>query len=183
MFAFIDSPIQILVVIGVLLVIFGPQKLPEMLGQLGRAIREFKRTTSDLAGTFNSSINTEPTQYEASYNPPRYDSYGNRVEDSVAGATVPEEDLRVLTASERNGDRPAQPEPMRGDFAASALSDPGAPYGTGDPAVGGSSTGIYGVMPAHAPGETADPTTEVKAGSPAKEVQIRPAEGAVPRRP
>lgn len=174
MFAFIDSPLQILVVIVVLLIVFGPQKLPEMLGQLGRAIREFKRTTTDLAGSFNM----EQHQYESSYNPPRYDSYGNRV-DELNGATVPEEDVRTLSASETTpSTHSVEPEPPHGDFAASALADPAAHYGADDAATRMGAPTVYGVMPDNAP-KSNDVKTEVKTN----EVDIRPAEGAVPRRP
>lgn len=48
MLAFIDSPIQLLLAAVVILVVFGPQKLPEIAGQIGRALRELKRTTGDL---------------------------------------------------------------------------------------------------------------------------------------
>nr|MBA3415485.1 twin-arginine translocase TatA/TatE family subunit [Chloroflexia bacterium] len=34
----------------VALVIFGPQRLPELAGQAGRWIREFRKMTSDLTG-------------------------------------------------------------------------------------------------------------------------------------
>jgi len=156
MLAFLESPIQLLVVAIVVLIVFGPQKLPEMLNQLGRAIREFKRTTSDLS----SSLNLDD-RYEPHYNPPRYDSYGN-VE--TGASTVPEEDMRQLSTAE------PQPmaEPPRGDFAASAMADTTEQYGTmtpAPPAVAGSSDDVYGVKPAETP----------------PEVVIRPAEGSVAR--
>ena len=39
------------------LVIFGPGKLPEVAGQAGRAVRDFRRMTSDLTGEFEKSLN------------------------------------------------------------------------------------------------------------------------------
>lgn len=38
------------------LVIFGPGKLPEVAGQLGRAVRDFRRMTADLTGEFEKTI-------------------------------------------------------------------------------------------------------------------------------
>ncbi len=40
----------------VALVIFGPQRLPELAGQAGRWIREFRKMTSDLTGEFEKTI-------------------------------------------------------------------------------------------------------------------------------
>ena len=48
MLAFLDSPVQLIIAAVVILIVFGPQKLPEIAGQVGRALRELKRTTSDL---------------------------------------------------------------------------------------------------------------------------------------
>lgn len=39
------------------LVIFGPGKLPEVAGQAGRAVRDFRRMTGDLTGEFEKSLN------------------------------------------------------------------------------------------------------------------------------
>lgn len=39
------------------LIIFGPGKLPEVAGQAGRAVRDFRRMTSDLTGEFEKSLN------------------------------------------------------------------------------------------------------------------------------
>lgn len=39
------------------LVVFGPGKLPEVAGQAGRAVRDFRRMTSDLTGEFEKSLN------------------------------------------------------------------------------------------------------------------------------
>src|SRR5579859_3215314 len=122
MLAFIDSPIQILVVVVVLLIVFGPQKLPEMLNQLGRAIREFKRTTSDLSSSLNMEDRYEPQHYE----PPRYDSYGNHIYNDSTSAAVSDEEARQITDASTELAEP------RCDFTASALADTaGEDYGVG----------------------------------------------------
>jgi sec-independent protein translocase protein TatA len=48
---FIDSPEQILLVLAIALLIFGPAKLPDLGRSLGRAIREFKQASADLQET------------------------------------------------------------------------------------------------------------------------------------
>ena len=47
---------EMFVLLVVALVIFGPGKLPELAGQLGRAVRDFRRMTADLTGEFERTI-------------------------------------------------------------------------------------------------------------------------------
>jgi len=47
----IGSGEMVLLLVAALL-IFGPGKLPEVAGQVGKAVRDFRRMTSDLTGEF-----------------------------------------------------------------------------------------------------------------------------------
>src|SRR5579884_331407 len=47
---------EMLVIMVVALIVFGPGKLPEVMGQVGKAIRDFRRMTSDLQGEFEKTI-------------------------------------------------------------------------------------------------------------------------------
>jgi sec-independent protein translocase protein TatA len=40
------SPIQILLVLGIALIVFGPKRLPEMGKSLGRGLREFRSSVT-----------------------------------------------------------------------------------------------------------------------------------------
>ena len=44
------------VVLVVALVIFGPKRLPEIAGQVGRWVRDFRRMSSDLTGEFEKTF-------------------------------------------------------------------------------------------------------------------------------
>ncbi|RQD78289.1 MAG: twin-arginine translocase TatA/TatE family subunit [Candidatus Syntrophonatronum acetioxidans] len=44
---------ELLIILGIILVIFGPSKLPEIGKSLGRGIREFKSATKDLKDSIN----------------------------------------------------------------------------------------------------------------------------------
>lgn len=46
---------EIMVIMLVALIIFGPGKLPEIGAQVGKAVRDFRRTTNDLTREFNES--------------------------------------------------------------------------------------------------------------------------------
>ncbi len=75
--AMFDSPIQIGVVLLIALLVFGPQKLPEIGKQIGSALRELKKATNDVVKQF--STDHEPdNRYDPypSYNDnSHYDSY------------------------------------------------------------------------------------------------------------
>ncbi|MEX2314523.1 MAG: twin-arginine translocase TatA/TatE family subunit, partial [Thermomicrobiales bacterium] len=46
---------EIMVIMLVALIIFGPGKLPEIGAQVGKAVRDFRRATNDLTREFNDS--------------------------------------------------------------------------------------------------------------------------------
>ncbi|TLU82863.1 MAG: twin-arginine translocase TatA/TatE family subunit [Chlorobium sp.] len=46
---------------GAVLLLFGPKKLPDLMKGLGHGIKEFKKAQSDLKEEFTSAINTDDT--------------------------------------------------------------------------------------------------------------------------
>lgn len=119
MLAFIDSPVQLIVVMLVILIVFGPQKLPEIGQQLGRAIRELRRSTQEFTNAINLDDHHTPT-----YDPPRYDNYNSTYStDPNTGYSVP--DASTWQSESAPAAIPA-PETPRGDFAAAALADTAA---------------------------------------------------------
>lgn len=63
MFEGLFQPVHLLLVLIIALVIFGPGKLPELGGSLGKAIREFKKAVKETpeieAGTPKEQIQKE----------------------------------------------------------------------------------------------------------------------------
>jgi TatA/E family protein of Tat protein translocase len=49
------GPMELAVIAIVGLMIFGPGKLPEVAGQVGKAVRDFKRMTADLSSEFEKT--------------------------------------------------------------------------------------------------------------------------------
>lgn len=47
---------ELVLIMAVALVIFGPSKLPEMAGQVGRWVRDFRRMSADLTGEFEKTF-------------------------------------------------------------------------------------------------------------------------------
>ena len=54
------EPLDIVLIIGLALLLFGPVKLPEVGRGLGRAISEFRRGTKEMAEGFKEEVTTPP---------------------------------------------------------------------------------------------------------------------------
>jgi TatA/E family protein of Tat protein translocase len=53
------GPMELILIVVLALIVFGPAKLPEIMGQVGKAIGDFRRATSDLSDEFNRTIQAE----------------------------------------------------------------------------------------------------------------------------
>ncbi|MDH7512142.1 MAG: Sec-independent protein translocase protein TatB [Clostridiales bacterium] len=58
MFGNIGFP-ELLIILAIALLIFGPKKLPEVGRSIGRAIREFRRTSDEIKGRIEEEIQAE----------------------------------------------------------------------------------------------------------------------------
>ena len=56
---------ELLLIIVLALIVFGPAKLPEIMGQVGKAVNDFRRATSDLSEEFNKTIQAELQETKA----------------------------------------------------------------------------------------------------------------------
>jgi len=57
---------ELIVIMVVALIVIGPKKLPEMAKSLGRALRDFKRATSDFQDNLNLDIDDSSSDYNDS---------------------------------------------------------------------------------------------------------------------
>lgn len=56
-------PLYLVVLLVIVLIIFGPGKLPELGGAVGRGIREFRRTSNELTDEIKTAVTEkDPTQ-------------------------------------------------------------------------------------------------------------------------
>jgi TatA/E family protein of Tat protein translocase len=62
------GPLELVLILVIALMVFGPGKLPELARQLGRAAREFRKASSELTHDFKQEfekeLNAEPTKPE-----------------------------------------------------------------------------------------------------------------------
>src|SRR5215210_4319921 len=50
---------ELIILLVVALIVFGPQRLPEIAQQIGKAIRDFRQMSADVTGEFNRAITLE----------------------------------------------------------------------------------------------------------------------------
>ncbi len=60
-------PLWLIVILAVVLIIFGPGRLPELGGAVGKAMREFRKATSELTNEVTSA--TQPKTEPAATSP------------------------------------------------------------------------------------------------------------------
>ncbi len=53
---------ELVIILVIALIIFGPRKLPELGRSLGKSIGEFKRATNELKSTIEEEIRVEETR-------------------------------------------------------------------------------------------------------------------------
>ena len=54
------GPLEVMLVAVIALIVFGPQRLPEIAKSLGRGIAEFRRQASDIRAEFESGLDDGP---------------------------------------------------------------------------------------------------------------------------
>jgi len=85
-----------MVILVLALIIFGPGKLPEIAGQVGRVVRDFRRTTAELSSEFNRTLSLEieerkATDTVAAPAPPAPADYQNYAAAAPVAAVEPSE--------------------------------------------------------------------------------------------
>lgn len=128
---------EILLILVLALLVFGPRRLPELGRTLGRALAEFRRATADLKRTLNAEIALEDDERprtprrpelaapkDPSGDPTRSDLW-SRPEGRAPAATMPRgaDALDLAGVAEGEG---ADPEPPAGTAADDPASDAGS---------------------------------------------------------
>jgi sec-independent protein translocase protein TatA len=73
---------ELIIILVIALIIFGPRKLPELGKSLGRSLNEFKKASTDLQNTLEQEIKLEEQKEQA-------DKTRTREAEREAAAAVP----------------------------------------------------------------------------------------------
>jgi TatA/E family protein of Tat protein translocase len=97
------GPMELMVILVLALIIFGPGKLPEIAGQVGKVVRDFRRTTAELSSEFNRTLSLELEERKSAEAPAppappqQYESYATTATEAPP-AVEPAEAPPVVAA-------------------------------------------------------------------------------------
>jgi len=103
------GPLEILLILVIALIVFGPAKLPEIMGQVGRAIADFRRATGELSDEFNRTIQAELQETRGVFEETRsavtgvQTSINSAISGTAAAVTAPAPTLTAPAPSTANG--------------------------------------------------------------------------------
>jgi len=120
---------HLIVIFIVALVIFGPEKLPELARNLGKLMAEFRRTTNDLRGTFETHL--RDLEREAT------DRRSDTQQQPAASTTAP------APANNSENDAEKNPEIVAAEGIVPADAPHNAPVALGEPAASVRSPGTF----------------------------------------
>lgn len=90
------GPIEIVIILALALLVFGPKRLPQMGRTLGRGVREFRKASEDIKGSFSFTDDDEDGEHSR--------------EDAGAVAAAPfEPDAAAQDEAEAAPQEPAAP--------------------------------------------------------------------------
>jgi sec-independent protein translocase protein TatA len=84
-FAWAPGGIELVLILGAILILFGSKKIPEFAKGLGQGIREFKKATREVTDEIQNAADDAPAQ--------------QRKAPAPATASRPPEDQRVVSQS------------------------------------------------------------------------------------
>jgi len=53
-------PLWLVAILAIVLIVFGPGRLPELGGAVGKAMREFRKATTELTDEVKNSVDAKP---------------------------------------------------------------------------------------------------------------------------
>lgn len=118
MFGSLGFP-EILLILVLALLIFGPKRLPEVGRTLGKGLSEFRRASTDLKRTVNAELSLEEDERPATSRRPEMGPAPAKPSDRPSGAGEPATPAEPRAAGESPA-TPAADEPEVEDEAATS---------------------------------------------------------------
>jgi TatA/E family protein of Tat protein translocase len=121
---------ELIIILVVALIVFGPKKLPDLARSLGKGIAEFKKATDDFKSSVDNDLRVDLDK-EDSYPPPKtpYEISASTEAAPAEGQAAPEvipaeADVPASDPEKARTDAVGVPDP---DLTASASDQPGLP--------------------------------------------------------
>ena len=95
---------EILIILVVILLIFGPRRLPEMAKGIGQSVREFRKGIRDMKDDFEAGSNDQPAKKPAS------ESQAVSTADSAPVAASEPKASEESTATVTSANEPTEPK-------------------------------------------------------------------------
>jgi sec-independent protein translocase protein TatA len=81
------GPTELMVILVLALIVFGPKKLPEMGKTIGKGLKEFRKAQADIKAEIRGGMNETPTQESPpTSTPPGAEATGTPVSDGHGAA-------------------------------------------------------------------------------------------------
>ena len=116
------SPLEILVVSALALIVFGPEKLPQIARTIGRGISELRRMASDVKQEFEVGLNIDDDDDEDEledrprvHRPTRRPGSGSTADEAGEEPSRPdaqEEDIPPASGTDQDDPPPTQAPPQ-----------------------------------------------------------------------
>ena len=117
------SMTEIIIILGLALLLLGPDQLPVLAKSLGKGLRELRKATDDLKGQFEQEIariDTEPQRMIAPVPPPPPDDPAAARANARTSATEAAEDPAAARAAARRAAADLKVVPREGAESAGA---------------------------------------------------------------
>jgi TatA/E family protein of Tat protein translocase len=109
MFGSLGVP-ELLLIFAVILIVFGPRRIPEIGRTLGKALGEFRKATDDLKSTIEREVRLEELK---KITPPTLESFTTPFESVSRSEPLESAPNAAAPAAGKQGDEPAETGPAR----------------------------------------------------------------------
>jgi TatA/E family protein of Tat protein translocase len=150
------GPMEVLLIVVLALIVFGPAKLPEIMGQIGKAINDFRKATSELSDEFNRTIQAEIQEGRSVFDETKaaVSDVHTTVNSAVTGTPAP---VRTAAPEALPAANDAATELHQDTSAVSTNGTNGAIPAADKPPLADTTQWSWETAPAAAPAETATP--------------------------
>lgn len=101
---------EIILILVLALVLFGPQKLPELARNLGKAMAEFRKASAGLRGSFEEHLRELESEVREAERTATVEADAS-VESPAPGATTPSSSPAALPEAPQPEEKPADGNP------------------------------------------------------------------------